>query len=141
VLAMNAAANKNPQPGAGLSILVADDEEDTVTTLAAILADEGHVVHTVTRAALVLAAIQEFKPQVCIIDIEMPRRNGYAIAREILDRFGEARPLLIAISGKWKSQTDQLLARTVGFDHFMMKPAEPAELIKLLATAAPRDAA
>src|SRR5436190_20113406 len=124
---MNAAAKKKQEPRA-LSILIADDEPDTVQTLAAILTDEGHVVHTVTHGALVLEAVSRFKPEVCILDIEMPGENGYALAREILAAHGNRRgPLLIAISGRWKSQTDKLLARSVGFDHFFTKPAEPAD--------------
>ena len=70
------AAKQAPEKGRRLSILIADDEQDTVTTLAAILEDEGHVVHTVTNGALVMHAIERFKPEVCIIDIEMPGRSG-----------------------------------------------------------------
>ena len=127
------AAKQAPEKGRRLSILIADDEQDTVTTLAAILEDEGHVVHTVTNGALVMHAIERFKPEVCIIDIEMPGRSGYSLAREITGSGEPERPLLIGISGKWKTQTDKFLARSVGFDHFFIKPAEPEEIIAVLA--------
>lgn len=129
---MNPAANHAPQRGRRLGILIADDEQDTVTTLAAILEDEGHVVHTVTNGALVMHAIERFKPDVCIFDIEMPGQSGYSLAREISEAKMPERPLLIAISGKWKTQTDKFLAKSVGFDHFFVKPAEPAEVIAAL---------
>ena len=129
---MNAATKQTPEKGRRLSILIADDEQDTVTTLAAILEDEGHVVHTVTNGALVMHAIERFKPEVCIIDIEMPGRSGYSLAREITGSGEPERPLLIGISGKWKTQTDKFLARSVGFDHFFIKPAEPEEIIAVL---------
>ena len=129
---MNAATKHAPEKGRRLSILIADDEQDTVTTLAAILEDEGHVVHTVTNGALVMHAIERFKPEVCIIDIEMPGRSGYSLAREITGSGEPERPLLIGISGKWKTQTDKFLARSVGFDHFFIKPAEPEEIIAVL---------
>jgi DNA-binding response OmpR family regulator len=129
---VNPAANHAPQRGRRLGILIADDEQDTVTTLAAILEDEGHVVHTVTNGALVMHAIERFKPDVCIFDIEMPGQSGYSLAREISEAKMPERPLLIAISGKWKTQTDKFLAKSVGFDHFFVKPAEPAEVIAAL---------
>jgi DNA-binding response OmpR family regulator len=115
-----------------MDILVADDDRDTVETLAAILSDEGHTVHTVTNGSLVEDAVRRFKPQVCILDIEMPGKNGYALVQDILARTDLAHPLMIAISGVWKAQTDRLLARMVGFDHFLAKPAEPAALLALL---------
>ena len=129
------AASRQTKPVPALSILVADDEMDTVQTLAAILADEGHAVYAIRDGSLVLDAIRRLKPNVCILDIEMPRTDGYAIAREIVKEYEDkkqARPLLIAISGRWKSQTDKMLARMVGFDHFLVKPADPQDLIKLL---------
>jgi len=128
----NAAKKPAAEKGRRLSILIADDQQDTVTTLAAILEDEGHVVHTVTNGALVMEAIARFKPEVCILDIEMPGQSGYALAREITLAKKPDRPLLIAISGKWKTQTDKFLAKSVGFDYFFVKPAEPAEIIAVL---------
>ena len=126
---MNAATKRAPEKGRRLSILIADDEQDTVTTLAAILEDEGHIVHTVTNGALVMHAIERFKPEVCILDIEMPGQSGYSLAREISKSTNPERPLLIAISGKWKTQTDKFLAKSVGFDYFFVKPADPGAII------------
>ena len=129
---MNAAKKPSPEKGRPLSILLADDEQDTVITLAAILEDEGHIVHMVTNGALVMDAIARFKPEVCIIDIEMPGQSGYALAREISLTNKPDRPLLIAISGKWKTQTDKFLAKSVGFEYFFVKPADPADVIAAL---------
>src|SRR5689334_11723234 len=93
--AMNA-ASKQAKPAPALSILVADDEMDTVQTLAAILADEGHAVYAIRDSSLVLDAVRRLKPNVCILDIEMPGPDGYAIAREIVKEFdakNQPRPL------------------------------------------------
>lgn len=141
--AVNAAARKTREaPRPRLSILVADDDRDTVDTLAALLSDEGHTVHTVTNGSLVEDAVRVFKPQVCILDIEMPGKNGYALVQDILAREVPPHPLMIAISGVWKTQTDRMLARMVGFDHFFAKPADPAALIEVLEDfAAPPDQA
>jgi DNA-binding response OmpR family regulator len=129
---VNAATRQAPSKGRPLSILIADDEQDTVMTLAAILEDEGHVVHTVTNGALVMAAVQRFKPEVCILDIEMPGESGYSLAQNIGETHKADRPVLIAITGKWKTQTDRLLAKAVGFDHFFLKPADPDALVAVL---------
>ena len=131
--AVNATARKTREAARQrLSILVADDDRDTVDTLAALLSDEGHTVHTVTNGSLVEDAVRVFKPQVCILDIEMPGKNGYALVQDILARELPPHPLMIAISGIWKTQTDRMLARMVGFDHFFAKPADPAALIEVL---------
>lgn len=130
------AATKRP-----LSILIADDDRDTVMTLEAILTDDGHVVHTVMDGAFVAEAVRRFKPLVCILDIEMPGKNGYGLAREIREEHGAARPVLIAISGRWTTKVDQLLAKTVGFDHFLTKPADPNQLLALFAKTDAEDAA
>jgi DNA-binding response OmpR family regulator len=142
-LVVNATARKPREaPRQRLSILVADDDRDTVDTLAALLSDEGHTVHTVTNGSLVENAVRVFKPQVCILDIEMPGKNGYALVQDILAREPAPRPLMIAISGIWKAQTDRMLARMVGFDHFFEKPADPAALIDVIEDyAAPPDQA
>src|SRR3954470_5329116 len=125
-------AQKHPDVARRLSVLIADDEPDTVATLAAILTDEGHVVNTVTHGAFVLDAVRRFKPQICILDIEMPGQNGFELARGIVEEHRSARPLLIAISGRWNTERDRLLAKSVGFDHFFFKPAEPQALLVLL---------
>ena len=62
----------------------------------------------------------------------MPGLSGYTLAREIRQMLGDSAPLLIAISGKWLGQTDRMLADLAGFDHFLRKPCDPTELIKLL---------
>jgi CheY-like chemotaxis protein len=130
---VNAASKAAARPRRSVSVLVADDNEDTVQTLAALLGDEGHVVHTITNGALVMEGVNRFKPEVCILDIDMPGKSGYTVAREIVLAQGDKRPVLIAISGKFYTQTDQLLARALGFDYFFKKPTEPAEIIAVLA--------
>lgn len=116
----------------GLSILIADDDRDTVETLTAILMDEGHTVHKVYRGDYVLEAVRRYKPAVCILDIEMPGKSGYAVAQELTLRLGSDRPILVAISGVWTRKSEQLLAQTVGFDRFFTKPADPGELLAFL---------
>ncbi len=114
-----------------LRILVADDERDTVATLAAILEDEGHEVRVVYRGSEVMRLAQAFDPDVALVDIGMPGMSGYEVARELRTAFGKARPLLIAVTG-WKAGSDKILATLAGFDHHLAKPFEPEALLQLL---------
>ena len=122
---------QRPQKRA-LRILLADDNQDTVLTLAALLADEGHEVRALKDGNDVPELVASFQPDACILDIEMPGHSGYELARELRDhRLGD-RPLLVAMSGVWVRPADRFLALMVGFDHFFQKPADPAELIAVL---------
>jgi DNA-binding response OmpR family regulator len=117
---------------AALRILIADDDRDTAQTLAAILRDEGHEVNIVLRGDEVLALERGLRPQVLIVDINMPGMSGYAVAREIRARHPSGPPLLIGISGVWTKTSERALGHAVGFDHYLIKPCEPAELIAIL---------
>ncbi|HEY3074292.1 MAG TPA: response regulator [Burkholderiales bacterium] len=111
---------------------MADDERDTVLTLTAVLRDEGHNVRGVYRGDDVLRAVEAEKPDAVILDIEMPGKSGFAIAQELRHAYGDDTPMLIAISGKWTGQTDEMLGRLVGFRHYCLKPFEPQKLLELL---------
>jgi DNA-binding response OmpR family regulator len=113
-----------------LRVLIADDDRDTVLTLATVLGDEGHEVRGVYGGADVVRTVRQFAPHAVIVDINMPDLNGYDVARVIRTR--NANVLLIAISGVYKRDPDKLLAGIVGFDHFLPKPYEPSELLRLI---------
>ena len=119
-------------PKRALRVLIADDNADTLLTLSALLSDEGHEVRTLNDGVDVLNLMREFDPDVCILDIEMPGKDGFKLARELRDRRVEDRPMLVAISGVWVRPSDRFLAIMVGFDHFFQKPADPKELLRVL---------
>jgi DNA-binding response OmpR family regulator len=129
-------AETSPDARARLSILIAEDERDTATTLATILMHEGHVVHCVYRGDHVAEAVRRYKPDVCILDIDLPGRSGYELAEDLYAMTTRRRPILVAVSGKYVKKSEQLLAEAVGFDRFFVKPAEPSELIAFLDKAA-----
>jgi CheY-like chemotaxis protein len=122
-----------------LRILVADDDADTVLSLTALLREEGYEVRGVYRGAEVLQAIFSFAPDLVLLDIGMPQMTGYEVARALRERYGSARPLLIAVTGR-SAETDRQQARAAGFEHHVAKPYEPSALLRLiceLAAAAP----
>ena len=123
----------NPRFSArALRIIVADDEADSVTALKLLLNDEGHDVIGLSKGAEVMRMVEEFRPDVVVLDIAMPDLSGYEIAKEIRKRYGQITPLLIAITGKYKQASDRMLGEMVGFDHYLVKPYEPKELLALL---------
>jgi DNA-binding response OmpR family regulator len=122
----------NYPPPRPLRILVVDDERDTVMTLTAILSDEGHDVVGVHSGAEVMSAMQDFDPDAVLLDIAMPEMSGYEVAKEIRRRYGEVKPLLIAISGRYKQASDRVLAEIVGFNEYLTKPYETRDLLELL---------
>lgn len=115
-----------------LRILVADDDRDSTLLLAMLLRDEGHEVHTVLRGDEVLELVRLVRPDVVILDINMPGMSGYAVAREICERHGTLRPLMIALSGVWTNTSERLLGTAVGFDHYLVKPCDAQHLVQLL---------
>jgi DNA-binding response OmpR family regulator len=116
-----------------LRVLVADDDRETVEALDALLQAQGHVVHSVYNGKDVLPAARVFRPDAIVLDIAMPEMSGYAVAQAIRQSFTDLRrPLLIALSGVWKQFADRQVAQQVGFDHYLVKPANPALLLAIL---------
>lgn len=129
------------KPTLRLRIVVADDDPDTVRTLRLLLEDEGHDVKTATDGPAALYAVRDFGADVLLLDISMPGMNGFEVAQKLRERYGSAKPTLIAITGR-DSATDKSFARSTGFDHHLAKPYEPQQLIALierLARAGPAD--
>lgn len=116
-----------------LRILVADDDRDSVLTLRLLLTDEGHEVRTVYSGRLVMGVVIDFDPDVVLLDIAMPEKSGWEVARTIRERRGAERPIIIGISGEYVKGPDRILAQILGFHHYLVKPYAPADLLALLA--------
>ena len=115
-----------------LRIIVADDEPDSVATLKLLLNDEGHDVVALSKGSDVLRRVEDFRPDVLVLDLAMPDMSGYELAKEIRKRYGRITPLLIAITGRYKQASDKIFGEIVGFDHYLLKPYQPGELLALL---------
>jgi len=136
-ISRSASAQREPavavQP---LRVLLADDDRDGAATLATLLELEGYEVRTVHGGQEALDAAREFRPDVCLLDIGMPKITGYEAARRLRQRYGDECPVLIAVTG-WKQASDKILATLAGFDHHVAKPYQPSQLLNLLATLRP----
>jgi DNA-binding response OmpR family regulator len=115
-----------------LRVLVVDDDRDAVLSVMMLLREEGHEVRGIYAGNDVLKALRDFEADVVLLDIGMPDRNGYDVARQIRSRYGAPRPILIALTA-WTKASDRMLAEMAGFNHHLGKPYQPAELLALLA--------
>ena len=101
--------------------------------LKTLLESEGHVVEGVHSGDAVMPLVRKTHPDVVILDIAMPGQSGFAVARELgAADYPGRKPMVIAISGRYVSPADRILSELVGFDHHLIKPYEPQELLDLL---------
>jgi signal transduction histidine kinase/CheY-like chemotaxis protein len=113
-------------------ILLADDNRDAAESLAIILRLEGHEVEVAHDGATALESFASMRPDVALLDIGMPKLNGFEVAQQIRAQAAGEPVLLIAITG-WAQDSDRARSRAAGFDHHLTKPVEPDILIELLA--------
>ncbi len=112
-------------------ILIADDNSDTLQSLRALLTMHGHQVHTASDGVEAVEKAITENPEVIILDIGMPRSNGYDAAGSIREQLSAQKPVLAALTG-WGQTHDRERARAAGFDHHMVKPVDPALLLSWL---------
>ena len=127
------AAHDRPRRGETppLRILVADDHADALESLAMMLQLEGHEVLRANDGIEAVERCERFRPDVALLDIGMPRMNGFEAARRIRTLAPERRIRLIALTG-WGQPEDRRRASEAGFDHHLVKPVEFAELVRAL---------
>ena len=118
--------------GSARRILIADDNADAAELLEMWLKMSGHDVRSAQdgEAALVLA--ETMRPDILLLDIGMPKMNGYDVARRIRQRPWGTRAVLIALTG-WGQEEDVRRSREAGFDHHLTKPVEPSAIDALIA--------
>lgn len=117
-----------------IRILVADDYPDAADSLAALLIAEGFEVQIARDGQEALERALIYKPQVCILNLTMPRMDGREVARWMQHKALLDRPLLIALTG-WSRPDDHQRTLEAGFDHHFAKPAAPSEIIGVIRAA------
>ncbi|HJW55657.1 MAG TPA: ATP-binding protein, partial [Burkholderiaceae bacterium] len=112
-------------------ILVVDDNKDSAISLAIMLKIMGHELCTVHDGVEAVDAARTFRPDVILLDIGLPRLNGYEACRRIREQPWGARMVLIALTG-WGHEEDKARSKEAGFNFHMVKPVDPDALEKLL---------
>ena len=113
-------------------ILVVDDNVDAAESLATLLQLGGHEVLTAHTGVRAVEAARQFRPEVVLHDIGLPGLTGYEVTRELRRDPVTRAALVVAMTG-YGQETDRQRSREAGFDHHLVKPADPAELRRLLA--------
>ena len=93
----------------------------------------GNDTRTVHDGLAAVEAATEFHPDIILLDIGLPKLNGYDACRRIREQPGGAHAYLIALTG-WGQDEDRRRSLDAGFDHHLVKPMDPAALEQLLAT-------
>ena len=113
-------------------ILVVDDNRDAATTLTKLLRRRKHEVETVFDGEEAVRKAGEFDPEVVLLDIGLPKINGYEAAEQIRRQSPREDLVLIALTG-WGQAEDRRRASEAGFTHHLVKPVMFEELLSLLA--------
>lgn len=125
----------NEGTGAGrerhLRVLVVDDNRDAADSLSLLLQVWGYQAEVAYDGVAGLEAALESRPDCLILDITMPRMDGYALAREVRQSPDLREAKLIALTAM-SSESHARRMREAGFDHHLVKPASPDELEALL---------
>lgn len=121
---------------AGLRVLIVDDDRDAAGMLEAWLASRGCEVWSVANGATAVADVGRLRPDVALVDVTKPGKDGYEVGRRIRQDTATADVRLVALTG-WGQDGDHRRSRAAGFDHHVLKPADPEQLVSLLQAIVP----
>ena len=114
-------------------ILVADDNRDSADSLAMLLDSMGYDTRTAYDGLKALELGATFEPDIVLLDIGMPKLNGYETCRRIREQAWGKNAVLIACTGLGLEE-DKRRSQEAGFNLHMVKPVDPVVLMKLLTT-------
>lgn len=139
-IAVASAASSSPGQSAPVAapaaaqrrVLVVDDNKDAALGLAMVLELSGNEVQMAYDGNEAQQVASCFRPHVVLMDLGMPKCDGYDAARAIREQPWAEEMVLVALTG-WGQEQDRTRSRRAGFDHHLVKPVEPSELDELLA--------
>ncbi len=114
-----------------LRILIVDDNRDGADSMAMMLKVMGNETRTAYDGLAAVAEAEAFQPDVVMLDIGMPKLNGYDACRQIRALAGGHKVIMIAQTG-WGQVEDRQRTHEAGFDFHLVKPVDPLDLMKLL---------
>jgi two-component system NtrC family sensor kinase len=117
------------KPATSPLVLVADDEIPTTVMLQRIFEREGYSVECVNDGISALEAAQRLLPDLILLDIQMPRMNGFDVLRTLRENASTAAIPTILITAKARQASDVAKGLNLGADDYMNKPFDPRELL------------
>jgi len=115
-------------------ILVVDDDREAARALSMLLQVKGNETRIATDGFDALYEADVFRPEIILLDIGLPKLNGYEVAKEIRHYPWGSDVLLIAVTG-WTADEDRRLAMEAGFDLHLAKPVKIVDLEQKIVTA------
>lgn len=117
--------------GAVSRILIVDDNVDSATSLFEVLKLAGNETFVANDGEQAVAAAERLRPAVILLDIGMPKLNGFDACRRIREHAWGQDIFIIALTG-WGQEEDRRKSTEAGFDVHLVKPINVAELLNLL---------
>ena len=128
---MSQKRSKKTEGASPRRILIVEDNVDAAETLQLLLRMSGYDTRAANDGAQALELARTFRPAVVLLDIGLPGKDGYAVARELRALPDMQSTLLVALTG-YGDAADREKAAAAGFDTFQVKPLEPDKLDALL---------
>jgi CheY-like chemotaxis protein len=110
---------------------VADDNQDSADSVAMLLRLDGHEVQVAYDGEEAARAADAGWPQILVLDIGMPRLNGYQVAEHVRTMPWGRDVVMIAATG-WGQDEDRRRSIASGFDAHLVKPIDPRGLTRLM---------
>lgn len=120
-----------------MKVLVVDDNRDAALSLQMLTNLLGYESRTANDGVEALEVADNFAPDVVLLDLGMPRMDGFEACRRMRERPWGARAVVIAITG-WGQPEHVQLAKAAGFDMHLLKPVAPAVVAETLGRVASR---
>jgi signal transduction histidine kinase len=130
------AAAARREPAGARRVLVVDDNPDSLESLAMLLSISGNETRTAHDGLEALAEAEGFRPELVLLDIGLPKLNGFDAARRIREQPWGKEMVLVALTG-WGQDAHRRKAKESGFDLHMVKPVALESLKELLASLPP----
>ncbi len=118
-------------PSGGQRVLLVEDSVDGAASLATLLGLRGLVVTVVGDGVAALAAAAQSRPDIVLLDLGLPKMNGFEVCRALRALPGGEHLTIVAISG-WGQESDRRHSAAAGFDAHLVKPVEVDELLAVL---------
>jgi DNA-binding NarL/FixJ family response regulator len=110
------------------TILIAEDDQGCRSLISTILGEAGYDTVDVARGSDAQAAARRVRPDLVILDIDLPGLTGYEVCSALRTEFGERLPIIF-ISGKRAEPLDRVAGRLIGADEFVAKPFRGDDLL------------
>jgi CheY-like chemotaxis protein len=125
-------ASNTPNACCPLSILLVEDNRDAAQTIAFLLQISGHEVTVAYDGPTALQKAESSLPDVVLLDIGLPKMDGWQLAKALRQRSTPKRPLIIAITG-YGDKAARQRSSEAGIDLHLLKPVDFDELMPLIA--------